>query len=51
MANHLYVVSSICFLAGAIMAYRVVASPINGLNVLGSLFFVAAASAGLLKKK
>ena len=50
MANRLYLISSICFLTGAIIAFRAAASPMNGMNLLGSAFFVAAASAGLRKK-
>jgi hypothetical protein len=46
-ANRLYLVSSIFFLSGAILALRAATSPINVLFVCGSGFFVMAAIAGV----
>jgi hypothetical protein len=47
-ANRFYLVSSVCFLSGAILALRAVMSPINVLYVLGSTFFVIAAGASVV---
>jgi hypothetical protein len=50
MSNRVYVLSSLCFLAGAILAFRSSASLINGLYIAGSFFFLIAASLGVWKK-
>jgi YrhK-like protein len=50
MSNRVYVLSSLCFLCGAILAFRSAASMIDGLYVAGSAFFLIAASLGVLKK-
>jgi hypothetical protein len=47
-ANRFYLVSSVCFLGGAILALRAAMSPINVLYVLGSAFFVLAAGASVV---
>jgi hypothetical protein len=47
-ANRLYLVSSLCFLGGAILALRAAISPINVFYVLGSAFFVLAAGASVV---
>jgi hypothetical protein len=44
MSNRFYLASSVCFLTGAILAFKEIESVINGVVLLGSgLFFVAAA--------
>jgi hypothetical protein len=50
MSNRVYVLSSLCFLAGAILAFRSSASLINGLYIAGSFFFLFAATLGVWKK-
>jgi hypothetical protein len=47
-ANRFYLVSSVCFLSGAILALRAAMSPINVLYVMGSAFFVLAAGASVV---
>jgi hypothetical protein len=51
MANRVYLISSLCFLTGAGMALRLSASPVNLLYLLGSFFFVIAASIGVFGRK
>jgi hypothetical protein len=50
MSNRVYVLSSLCFLAAAILAFRLSASLINALSIAGSFFFLIAASLGVWKK-
>jgi hypothetical protein len=50
MANRLYLISSVFFLTAAVIAFRASNSSINTFNLLGSAFFAAAASAGLMRK-
>jgi len=46
-AKRFYLLSSLFFLGGAVLAIRSAISPINLLYVLGSAFFVIAASASV----
>jgi hypothetical protein len=50
-ANRFYLLSSLFFLSGAILALRSAISPINLLYVLGSAFFVLAASASAFGRR
>jgi YrhK-like protein len=50
LSNRVYLLSSLCFLAGAILAFSSSHSMINAVYIAGSAFFVIAASLGLLKK-
>jgi hypothetical protein len=50
LSNRFYLISSVCFLAGAILAFKASPSLINGMLVAGSAFFVIAAGFGLAKK-
>jgi hypothetical protein len=50
-ANRFYLLSSLFFLSGAVLALRSERSPINLLYVLGSAFFVLAASASLSRRR
>jgi hypothetical protein len=50
MSNRVYVLSSLCFLSGAILAFRLFPSLINALYIAGSFFFLVAATLGVLKK-
>jgi hypothetical protein len=50
LSNRFYLISSLCFLAGAILALISSPSLINVLLVAGSGFFVIAATFGLAKK-
>ncbi len=48
MANRLYLLSSLCFLTGALLAFREIHSAINAFYVAGSALFVGAAGMGVL---
>jgi hypothetical protein len=50
MSNRVYILSSLCFLCGAILAFRSAASLINALYIAGSFFFLVAATLGVAKK-
>ncbi|HEY1921363.1 MAG TPA: YrhK family protein [Tepidisphaeraceae bacterium] len=50
MSNRVYIASSLCFLAGATLAFSESHTRINGLYVAGSFFFLVAATLGVLKK-
>jgi hypothetical protein len=50
-ANRFYLLSSLFFLSGSILAIRAAMSPINLLYVLGSGFFLLAASAGVFGRR
>jgi hypothetical protein len=49
-SNRFYLISSLCFLTGAILAVAFAPSAINIFLLLGSAFFVIAAALGLAKK-
>ena len=50
LSNRVYLLSSLCFLAGAILAFLASHSIPNAIYIAGSAFFVIAALLGLLKK-
>jgi len=51
MANRLYLISSLFFLAGATVAVRTEQSHVNWLYLIGSVFFFFAAAIGVLGRK
>jgi hypothetical protein len=50
LSNRFYLISSICFLTGAILAFQSSRSLINGMALAGSACFLVAAIFGLAKK-
>jgi hypothetical protein len=50
LSNRFYLISSICFLSGAILAFRASPSFINSMALAGSACFLVAAIFGLAKK-
>jgi hypothetical protein len=50
MSNRFYLISSLCFVGGALLAFRAAISPISTLYLLGSGFFFVAAVCSIFKK-
>ena len=50
MVNRFYLLSSLFFVGGALLALRSAATPANDLTLIGSLFFFIAALTGVVKK-
>jgi len=51
LANRFYFISSVFFLAGSVWAAVETANPINVLILIGSVFFLIAATLGAFGKK